>query len=185
MSSAIVEKLVGYLFLGLLAAGAVWKLNSLVADHYQAPVKQELKAAEESRDAWQAAAKDEKTKRDALSAQLLAREKSDREINAKLTRVANDLEQLKNQQPDVKVWADSPVPIDVIRLRLESPTATTPATPARVQGGSRTETAGGSASPTDGGGDEPVDVESDVGAGSSAGEVQPTAAINSIGHHDA
>ena len=177
----MMDKIVGYIVVALLAAGALWKLNDMVADHYQAPVKAKLEAAETSRDAWQAAARDEKTKRDTLNAQLLARDASDRKINDKLNRVANEIESLKSQKPDVKAWADGVIPIDVLRLRLDAE-GTTTGTPS-VQGGPSVKADGRLPGVTDGRGDESTDVESDAGAGSSPSEVQPTTSLYQVSDH--
>lgn len=172
MASELIEKAVGYLVLALIAAAVLWKANSVIEDHYQAPIKKDLKAAEEARDQWAANAQLEKTEREKVSAALVATAKSDRVTNQKLDRALNELEKLKQQIEDVRVWADTPIPIDVIRLRLDAPTAT-PADAQGVQGGSRADTTSASPRAPGGGSEESGDVESHDGAGGCAGEVQP------------
>jgi hypothetical protein len=168
----MMDKIVGYIVVALLIAVGVWKLNSMVADHYQAPVKAELKAAKESRDAWHAYAKAEEDKRAELNRQLLAIGASDRKINDKLNRVAYDLQQLKEQNPAVTVWADTPIPVDVLRLRLEQSTST-PSAPS-VPSGPGAEADGGRSGTSGVRREESGHAEPGDGAGSGAVEVQPT-----------
>jgi hypothetical protein len=177
----MMEKIVGYIVVALLAAGALWKLNDMVADHYQAPVKAKLEAAETSRDAWQAAAKDEKAKRDELNATLVARNTSERKINSKLDNVNNELEQLKKRLEAVREWADTPIPVDVLRLRLDAE-GTTTGTPS-VQGGPSVKADGGRSGTTQERREESGHAEPGDGAGSSPSEVQPTTSLNQVSDH--
>ena len=124
--------------LGLMALA--WYADSQLKAHYQAPVLAKLQTAETERDGWKANAEDAEKKRAELNKKLLARDVFDRNVRAQIEKVASDLEQLKNQKPDVKAWADSPVPADVISLLMAKTLATTPAS---VQGGRSTETTSG------------------------------------------
>lgn len=147
--------------------GAGWYVNYALKAHYQEPILAKLQTAETERDGWKTAAQDAETKRAELNKKLLARDVFDRTVRAKIEKVSNDLEELKNKQPEVKSWADSPIPSDVLRLRFDQTATGTP----NVQGGRSPENTGGSPSQTDGRGDESSNVESDVGAGRRAGDV--------------
>lgn len=123
---------------GLMGAG--WYVNHALEAHYQAPILAKLQTAETERDGWKTAAQDAETKRAELNKKLLARDVFDKTVRAKIEKVSNDLEELKNKQPEVKSWADSPIPTDVLRLRFDQ---TDPGTH-NVQGGRSPENTGGS-----------------------------------------
>lgn len=144
---------------GLMGLG--WYVNHALKAHYQEPILAKLQTAETERDGWKTAAEDAEAKRAELNKKLLARDAFDRTVRAKIEKVSNDLEELKNKQPDVKTWADSPIPTDVLRLRFDQ---TTPGTP-NVQGGRSPENTGGSPGRADERGDESGHVESNAGAG--------------------
>ena len=121
--------LYGIAVAGLMGLG--WYVNHALKTHYQKPILAKLQTAETERDGWKTAAEDAETKRAELNKKLLARDVFDRTVRAKMEKVSNDLEELKNKQPEVKTWADSPIPLDVLRLRLDQTTTS----PTGVQGG--------------------------------------------------
>ncbi len=121
-------------------AGLAWYADHALKTHYQKPVLEKLEKAESDRDGWKANAEDAEKKRAELNKKLLARDVFDRTVRAQIEKVASDLETLKNQKPEVKAWADAPVPVDVISLLMAKTLATNPAS---VQGGRSIETTSG------------------------------------------
>ena len=133
-------------------AGLAWYADHALKTHYQKPVLEKLEKAESDRDGWKSNAEDAEKKRAELNKKLLAQDVFDRTVRAKIEKVSNDLEEIKNKQPDVKVWADSPIPADVISLLMAKTIATNPAS---VQGGRVPEAAGGRAGQAPTGRNEP------------------------------
>lgn len=147
--------------------GLGWSVNYALKAHYQEPILAKLQTAETERDGWKTAAQDAETKRAELNKKLLARDVFDKTVRAKIEKVSNDLEELKNKQPEVKSWADSPIPTDVLRLRFDQ---TDPGTH-NVQGGRSLENTGGSPGQADERRDESGYVESNAGAGRRVSDV--------------
>jgi hypothetical protein len=150
-------------------AGLVWYADHALKTHYQKPVLEKLEKAESDRDGWKANAENAEKKRAELNKKLLARDVFDRTVRAQIEQVASDLEQLKNQKPEVRTWADTVIPTDVIRLRLDETTKATPAP--SVQGGRSPQAEGGSSGTSDERGDESSNVESYAGAGRRVSDV--------------
>ena len=143
--------LISAIAVAAIATGGYFALQS----HFQAPIKAELvQEKAHVKDLVDAVVIEQAARKD-LSDKLLARDESDKKIRIKLEGLSNAITRLKIEKPEVKVWADTRIPDDVISLLLSKTLSGLP--PDGDRPGATPD--GSGTSPPSAGSDEPRPIE--------------------------